>query len=41
MYEAALEFFPSMLKELPRTGVTRQLLWQEYKDAHPDGYERS
>lgn len=40
-YEAALAFFPYMLKELPRTGVTRQLLWQEYKAATPDGYERS
>lgn len=40
-YEAALEFFPYLLKELPRTGVTRQLLWQEYKTANPGGYERS
>lgn len=40
-YEAALAFFPYMLAELPKTGVTRQLLWQEYKARHPDGYERS
>ena len=26
------------LKELTRTGVTRQLLWQEYILSHPDGY---
>jgi transposase len=24
--------------ELSRTGVTRQLLWKEYIDQHPDGY---
>jgi transposase len=24
--------------ELKRKGVTRQLLWQEYREAHPDGY---
>ena len=40
-YEAAHAFFPYMSRELPKTGVTRQLLWQEYKAAHPDGYERS
>ena len=27
--------------ELKRTGVTRQLLWEEYKQAYPDGYEYS
>ncbi len=26
------------LKELTRTGVTRQLLWQEYILSHPEGY---
>jgi len=25
--------------ELKRKGVTRFLLWQEYKDQHPDGYQ--
>ncbi|MDO6432114.1 IS21 family transposase [Flavitalea sp. BT771] len=25
-------------KELSKTGVTRQLLWQEYLEQHPDGY---
>ena len=24
--------------ELPKTGVTRQLLWKEYIELHPDGY---
>ena len=28
-------------KELRREGVTLQLLWEEYKQAHPDGYQRS
>lgn len=28
-------------KELRRKGVTRQLLWREYKQRHPDGYEYS
>lgn len=32
------EFFPYVHKELRRTGVTRTLLWQEYKELHPDGY---
>lgn len=29
------------IKELRRTGVTRQLLWEEYRAVHPDGYGRS
>lgn len=28
-------------KELKRAGVTLQLLWQEYKEAHPDSYQYS
>ncbi len=28
-------------EELKRKGVTLQLLWQEYKDVHPDGYQSS
>jgi transposase len=28
-------------RELKRTGVTLQLLWQEYKESHPDGYQYS
>ena len=27
--------------ELSKTGVTRQLLWREYLEAHPDGYSYS
>ena len=29
--------FPAIEKELKRKGVTRQLLWKEYKTNHPDG----
>ncbi len=29
------------LEELRRPGVTRELLWQEYRVAHPDGYSYS
>ena len=29
--------FPAMDKELKRKGVTRQLLWEEYKKEHPEG----
>lgn len=29
------------LSELGRTGVTRLLLWQEYKQSYPEGYEYS
>lgn len=32
------EQFPSYVEELNKTGVTRQLLWQEYIERHPDGY---
>ncbi|MCR4418734.1 MAG: hypothetical protein NUV99_01080 [Clostridia bacterium] len=28
-------------RELARKGVTLQLLWMEYKQAHPDGYQYS
>jgi transposase len=33
--------FPAMDKELKRKGVTRLLLWEEYKLKHPDGYSKS
>ena len=33
--------FEYMVKELKRTGVTLQLLWEEYKQEYPDGYESS
>ena len=30
--------FPYIHQELKRKGVTRQLLWDEYRAAHPEGY---
>ena len=36
----ALEkYFPYFDKELRKTGVTKQLLWQEYYAKHPDGFK--
>ena len=40
-YEALAKLFPYIERELKRTGVTLQLLWQEYREGHPDGYEYS
>jgi len=34
-FENRLDYF---LTELKKTGVTRQLLWQEYKSSNPEGY---
>jgi len=34
-FESQLDYF---LSELKRTGVTRRLLWQEYKSSNSDGY---
>ncbi len=34
-------FFPYLDKELKRRGVTRHLMWEEYKKLHPDGFELS
>lgn len=36
-----IQHFSSSGSELSRTGVTRQLLWQEYIILHPDGYSYS
>jgi transposase len=30
--------WPKMASDLKRKGVTLHLLWQEYREAHPDGY---
>jgi transposase len=35
---ALYSFFPYCKEELRRTGVTRQILWGEYRSKHPDGY---
>ena len=37
-YRDLEKFFPYLEKELKRTGVTRMLLWGEYRAKHPDGY---
>ncbi len=36
-----VQHFSSSRSELSKTGVTRQLLWQEYIIQHPDGYSYS
>jgi len=38
-YETLQELFPYFTQELHKTGVTRQLLWEEYKSSQPNGYE--
>jgi transposase len=35
VFEEQIEYW---LSELRRVGVTRELLWQEYRQVHPDGY---
>jgi transposase len=40
-YQSLCEQFPHFEKELGRTGVTRWVLWGEYKAKHPDGYSYS
>lgn len=37
-YKVVLDNISKWLIELKRTGVTRHLLWEEYKDKHPLGY---
>ena len=39
--QALYAFFPYMEKELKKTGVTRQLMWEEYYRKHPDGLRSS
>ena len=40
-YEHFQSLLPYLEKELQKTGVTRQLLWQEYKRQYPDGYNHT
>jgi transposase len=40
-YKTLLEYFPAYIKDLSRKGVTLQLLWEEYKEKHPEGYQYS
>lgn len=39
--EQLSKYFSISESELSKTGVTRQLLWQEYVNQHPDGYSYS
>ena len=36
--QTLLGLFPSIDKELKKKGMTRQVLWEQYKAAHPDGF---
>jgi len=40
-YQQLKEMFPYIEKELTRTGVTRWMLWGEYKNKYPNGYSYS
>ena len=40
-YQRLAQYFPNLLKELKRKGVTLHLLWEEYRQKHPDGYQYS
>src|ERR1700743_2191991 len=37
-YQQLLQYLEDADTELVKTGVTRQLLWREYLEQHPDGY---
>jgi transposase len=37
--KALYAFFPYAEKELKKTGVTKMLLWREYKQKHPEGVQ--
>lgn len=39
--QTLFELFPTIDKELKRKGITRRILWKEYKETHPDGFGRS
>lgn len=41
MYEDLSKEFPYYEKELARIGVTLYLLWEEFKERHPDGFSYS
>jgi len=40
-YQQLIWYFPYFVVELQRRGVTLQLLWQEYKQKHPEGFQYS
>jgi len=39
--KAVYDFFPLMERELKKTGVTKQIMWEEYYRKHPDGLKVS
>ncbi len=39
--QAVYAFFPYMERELKKTGVTKQLMWEEYYKIHPGGLKSS
>lgn len=39
--KAVYDFFPSMERELKKTGVTKQTMWEEYYKKYPDGLKVS
>jgi transposase len=36
-----LSLFPEIDKQLKRKGVTQQMMWEQYRAAHPDGLSKS
>jgi len=40
-YQHLIKHFEDTTGELEKTGVTKQLLWIEYKEIHPEGYSYS
>jgi transposase len=40
-YENLKSYFEVYKEDLQRVGVTKMLLWEEYKEVHSDGYSRS
>ena len=39
--QTLFNLFPSMDKELKKKGVTRYMLWEQYRRDHPDGFGKS
>ena len=39
--KAVYDFFPYMERELKKTGVTKQFMWEEYYKKHPNGLKSS
>jgi transposase len=39
--KAVFDFFPYMERELKKTGVTKQSMWEQYYSQHPDGLKSS